>query len=216
MRAFSNGRSVFLGFVVGLIYTAVLTVGCATTNTNKSGASDSTQTQKNKQITLVQMSETAQEVHVLVTGDQNLTFTAVKQPDPPVVVFYFPNTVAPAKKSVDTGAGNFITGIDLTELTETGHTVRLEIKTRSDAPYTVDRQGNALDITFQKLSANSKKATSETPIEESNTDTKSTGTASTVGANSVSGTILETIEPKSLPDGTQIEIRRSGSVIYFV
>ncbi len=214
MRAFFNGRGVFLGLLVCLIYSVVLTMGCATTNKNKTGTSGTSQTSKNKLITHVEMSETADETHVLVTGEQNLTFTAVKQPDPPVVIFYFPDTASSVKKTVDLKGSSFITGIDLTELTETGHTVRLKIQTISDAPYSVNRQGNALDIIFKKVAAHSSAVTAKSSGK--NSDQSASKKSPVIAANKAgqakTGVLLKAIEAKSLSDSTQISIRLDGAI----
>ncbi len=214
MRAFFNGRGVFLGLLVGLIYLVVLTMGCATTNKNKAEISGTSQSSENKQITHVEMSETADETHILVTGEQDLTFTAVKQPDPPMVIFYFPDTATSVKEPINLKTSTFITGIDLSELTETGHTVRLEIQTITDAPYTVNRRGNALDIVFKKVAAHSLEATAKPSSK--NSDQLESKKTPVLAANEVgwakAGTILKTIEAKSLPDGTQVSIRLDGAV----
>ncbi len=217
MRAFAKRRGVFLGLVVGLLYAVVFTAGCATTNTSKGGASGDAQLSQKKQITHVEMNETDGEAHILVTGDQNLTFTAVKQPTPPVALFYFPDTATALKNPVHTPAGAFITGIGLTELTESGHTVRLEIKTATDAPYTVNRRGNTLDIVFQKGAAGAGENITETQI--NNDQLKSStgaGNNSTVAgaviAPAGSARLLKAIDTKALSGSTQISILSDGVI----
>ncbi|RTZ97731.1 MAG: hypothetical protein DSY90_06355 [Deltaproteobacteria bacterium] len=215
MRAFYNGRGIFLCLVMGLLYSVVLLTGCATTNTGKAGASDTAQMSQAKKIVHVEMRETDLETHILVTGDQHLTFTAIKQPNPPVVIFYFPETAAAAQanKSIDLKSSTFVTGINLTELTETGHTVRLEIKTAADAPYTVSRQGNALDITFQKLAMDAAGEVidkKDDNLQISTIKEKTGIPADAVGQSA--GRVLNKIEAKAFSDHTRVMVRSDGMI----
>ena len=150
MKEFRTRRGVFLGLLFVFVYVAIIAGGCATTDSQKVEQSSTLQTPQDKRITQVVMNETAGEAHVLVTGTEKLVYSAVKQPNPPAVIFYFPDTVVDANMPIDTVAGEFISEIELTELTETGHTARLEIKLAADAPYTVKQDENGLDIFIQK------------------------------------------------------------------
>ncbi|OEU61490.1 MAG: hypothetical protein BA867_10245 [Desulfobacterales bacterium S5133MH16] len=150
MKELRTKRGVFFGFLFAFVYGAVIAGGCATTDSQKVEQSSTLQTSQDKRITQVVMNETAGEAHVLVTGTEKLVYSAVKQPNPPAVIFYFPDTVVDVKMPINTVAGGLIPEIELTELTETGHTTRLEIKLATDASYTVKQDEKILDIGLQK------------------------------------------------------------------
>ncbi len=152
MKAFFKGRVVFLCVVVSFFLVALM-AGCASMSVKETEQSSEMQAPQENRITDVQLQETADKAHVLVTGDQKLIFTAVKQPAPPAVIFYFPETGVGIDAPIETVPGNFITDVGLTELTETGHTARLEIKLAANAAYDVEHGEKGLDIVIHKSGA---------------------------------------------------------------
>jgi len=224
MKEFRTRRGVFLGLLFAFVYVVITTGGCATTDSKKVERSSTLQTPQDKRITQVVMKETAGEAHVLVTGTEKLVYSAVKQSNPPAVIFYFPDTVVDANMPIDTAAGEFIPEIGLTELTETGHTTRLEIKLAADAPYTVRQDENMLDIILQKSAVAKDGGIKETSIGDKKQGEKATVSSVAAGENkqaTTSTTIsndrasIRNIEYRGEADGkSQVVVTTSQRVQY--
>ncbi len=104
------------------------------------------------QITDIDTQEDEQAVTVSIKGSKVLTYTSVKQPSPLGVVLYFPDTtistnVSSALQSIESV---LIREIKTSELTTSGQTARVEVVLSQDVPYTADRDGNGLKISFAK------------------------------------------------------------------
>ncbi len=211
MKEFRTRRGVFLGLLFVFVYVAIIAGGCATTDSNKVEQSSALQAPQDKRITQIVMKETAGEVHVLVTGTEKLVYSAVKQPHPPAVIFYFPDTMVDANMPIDTATGEFISEIELTELTETGHTARLEIKLAADAPYTVKQDENWLDITLQR-SAVGKEGGKATVSSVAAVENKQATTSTTLSNERSS---IRNIEYQGEADGkSQVVVTTSRRVQY--
>ena len=211
MKEFRTRRGVFLGLLFVLVYVVIITGGCATTDSKKDEQSNTLQTPQAKRITQVVMKETAGEAHVLVTGTGKLVYSAVKQPDPPAVIFYFPDTVVDANMPINTAAGDFIPEIRLTESFETSHTARLEIKLAADAPYTVKQDENLLDIILQK-SAVGKEGGKATVSSVAAVENKQATTSTTISNERA---IIRNIEYQGEADGkSQVVVTTSQRVQY--
>jgi len=82
-----------------------------------------------KRITGLSTNEDAESIAVLVKGNQELTYTSVKQHVPPGVILYFPETML-YLDDLDTPHltdSDIIASIKTSELTGNGRTSRLEI-----------------------------------------------------------------------------------------
>ncbi|MFH1982687.1 MAG: type IV pilus secretin PilQ [Pseudomonadota bacterium] len=104
-------------------------------------------------------------VSVLISGDQALTYTSVKQPYPPAVVLYLPSTRLQnisASMPVDS---TLIESIKASEIVGSSTTSRIEIKLKVDTEYAVSRQGNELKIVFDKPALIAPEASQDTAIE---------------------------------------------------
>lgn len=105
-----------------------------------------------KKITEIGVSEGMEATSVLIQGDQELTFTSIKQPVPPGIILFFPQTEFYLSE-VDTDAiatSPIIDKIETGELAENGTTAKLKILLRQDIPFSVDRSGNGIEIAFAK------------------------------------------------------------------
>ncbi len=211
MKAFCNGRGVFLGVAILIISLTVLTVGCATSKVSQSKETGAPLAHQKNQITQIQHSESADESHVLVSGDQKLIFTSVKQSDPSAVVFYFPETTVSAKVPALTSTLGLITDIGLSELSETGQTARLEIKLSEDAPYTVVSNDNGLDIVIQKIAvtgSSKQEKTDDSDVAFVKTDVSKMDADSPVSQ----ATLLENIEISRMQSGSEVKIGLNGTI----
>ncbi len=89
-------------------------------------------------------------VNVMISGDQALTYTSVKQPYPPGVVLYLPSTRLENLAEAIPVDNALISEIKMAEIVGTTTTTRIEIALKVDAEYSVNRQGNALRVSFEK------------------------------------------------------------------
>ena len=102
------------------------------------------------QITGINTEVGADSVSVNISGSKVLTYTSVKQPAPLGVVLYFPETTIGTLSNLQDIQSDLIQDIKTSELTSSGQTARVEIVLSQDVPYTANRDGNGLKITFPK------------------------------------------------------------------
>ena len=183
MKEFRTRRGVFLGLLFAFVYVVIFIGGCATSDSKKVEQSNNVQALQDKRITQVVIKETAGEAHVLVTGTKKLVYSAVKQLNPPAVVFYFPDTTVDTNMPIDREGGEFIAEIGLTELFESSHAARLEIILAADAPFTVKQDENMLDIILQKSVVGKDGEIKETSIGDKKLGEKATVSSVATGEN---------------------------------
>ncbi len=131
---------------------------------------------------------------VLIQGDQTLTYTSAKQPFPPTVILYFPETRldmdgVPADYQAE-GQGDIIRSVKAQEVRndDDQRTTKIEIALNEDRPYEIIREDNSVSISFShsdsSLSEKGEAGPSSTP-----TRTRSKQTATQL--HSVYATKLE-------------------------
>jgi type IV pilus assembly protein PilQ len=114
-----------------------------------------------KRIISVDTKEDSESITVMIQGSSLLTYTSVKRLFPLGVVLYFPETTLGNVQSPLTLESDLIAAVTSTELTEKGHTTRVEVGLKRDIPYEVVREGAGLKIAFKKPST----APGEQPVE---------------------------------------------------
>lgn len=103
-------------------------------------------------ISSVVATSTPDEVRVSITADGPLTFSSLKQPDPPAVVLYFPETTAEQAEVVQPVGIDLITRI--TARRGNGNTTsRIEVQLAADVPYIAVQEGNTVQISFDRSAA---------------------------------------------------------------
>lgn len=135
-----------------LILVAVLAAafaGCSA----KNGANVKSE-ESPKLITDIITSDNATTTLVTVKGNQQLTYTAVKQVFPLGVLFHFPDTALDNIKSVYYPPDNeLISSIRATQTNEGGKSSRIFIALKNDAPYDLTPDPDGLHISFPKTAA---------------------------------------------------------------
>jgi type IV pilus assembly protein PilQ len=101
-------------------------------------------------INAIEVSESIEGAEVIVTADQPLTFSSLKQPDPPAVVLYFPNATVGGVPTVQAAGDDLVHNILAQDGNGNG-TARVEIRLASDASYVARQEGRTLRLTFTKV-----------------------------------------------------------------
>ncbi len=131
-----------------LIILLMLFAGCASSKAVKQA--DQEAGELLNLITDISAAEGSESLAILIKAERLLTYTSVKQPMPLGVALYFPGTALGEIETALTLDSDIVASIKASELTENGHTSRIEIALRQDAPYEVFREGNGLQISFAK------------------------------------------------------------------
>jgi type IV pilus assembly protein PilQ len=131
-----------------LIILIMLFAGCASSTAIKQA--DQKAKESLNLITNISLTEDSESLVILIKAQRLLTYTSVKQPMPLSVVLYFPETALGKIETALTSDSDIVMSIKASELTENGHTSRIEIALKKDAPYEVTREGNGLQILFAK------------------------------------------------------------------
>ena len=114
-------------------------------------------------ITDISTAEGLESLAISIKAERLLTYTSVKQPMPLGVALYFPGTALGEIETALTLDSDIVASIKSSELTENGHTSRIEIALKKDAPYEVFREENGLQISFAKAG---KTTASAEPVEK--------------------------------------------------
>jgi len=133
-----------------LILLTILFAGCASSTTVKQTEQETEEPLKINFITDISLAENSKSLAISIAGKQLLAYTSVKQPMPLSVVLYFPETALGEIERALTSDSDIVTSIKASELTENGHTSRIEIALKKDASYEVTREGNGLKLLFAK------------------------------------------------------------------
>ena len=131
-----------------LIILIMLFAGCASSTAIKQA--DQKAKESLNLITNISLTVDSESLVILIKAQRLLTYTSVKQPMPLSVVLYFPETALGKIETALTSDSDIVMSIKASELTENGHTSRIEIALKKDAPYEVTREGNGLQILFAK------------------------------------------------------------------
>ena len=124
-------------------------LGCTPKAAVKETSQEAVDVPEPKRITGLSTNEDAESIAVLVKGNQELTYTSVKQHVPPGVILYFPETML-YLDDLDTphlADSAIIASIKTSELTGNGQTSRLEILLKQDVAYEISREDTDLKIT---------------------------------------------------------------------
>ena len=136
-----------------LIILMMLFAGCASSTAVRQADQEQADQEVGESLNLITNISTAEgseSLAILIKAERLLTYTSVKQPMPLGVALYFPETALGKIKTALTPDSDIVASIKASELTENGHTSRIEIALKQDAPYEVFREGNGLQISFAK------------------------------------------------------------------
>jgi type IV pilus assembly protein PilQ len=195
---------------VGIFFLGMLMIvlsGCASnTMAVKETEKDADQSFEFKRITDISLSENSQSSIIWIRGNRLLTYTSVKQPFPLGVLLYFPETHLGDINTDYVPDSDIVSSIKASELTTQGHTSRVEILLKKDAPYEVAREDTDLKITFKNKSGISVSPDTEVDKKEKSGDesknTKEQPASSEqekLGANTTANKIVEPQIKKHTP-----------------
>ena len=139
----------------------VFLAGCATQETAK----DTDASGGAKLITGITTTDADDAFNVVVQGNQQLTYTSVKQPFPLAVILYFPDTTLENIAPTMATDSDTVSSITATQLASNGKTARIEIALKHDAAYEVARDTDGLQIAFTKTTTAMPAAVAATPTE---------------------------------------------------
>lgn len=130
----------------------IIFAGCASDMAAKNENKDVEKDSSFKLITDIGIIEDSESIKVIIKANRLLTYTSVKQPSPLGVVLYFPETALETAEAVYVPDNEIVSSIKALELTEKGHTSRIEISLKKDLSYEVTREETGLEISFSKSS----------------------------------------------------------------
>lgn len=198
MKKMSKNRSIIFLFVTSLL----LFTGCASkTMSVKEPGKDIVKPSVSKLITDISTTENSDSSIVWIKGNQLLTYTSVKQPFPAGVLLYFPETALNNIETAYQPTSDVVLSINASELTEKGHTSRIEILLKNDIPYQVTREDMGLKISFKKTAAIQAPATQELTKEEKPSEKVPPAATS-----------LDSVRTTTLENGTTIAVNADGSI----
>ena len=193
-----------------LIILMMLFAGCASSTAVKQADKESL---KLNLITDISLTEDSESISISIKSKRLLTYTSVKQPMPLSVVLYFPETALGKIKTSLALDNAIVSSIKSSELTEDGHTSRIEIALKKDASYKVTREGEGLKLLFAKETVIStpaepeiipEKITDETITDESDVQPDEESMPVATRLQSVFATKLET--------GVKIHLEADGKI----
>ena len=128
-----------------------LFIGCAATGKAvKKPQKDAVNSSQQKMITQISTTEEPNSSIVRIIGNQLLTYTSVKQPTPPGVLLYFPETTFENIDKSYQPESDVVTSIHAEALNTKKRTSRVEILLKKNVPYEVHRDKSSLIISFKK------------------------------------------------------------------
>ena len=200
------GTTAFFMLVVVILFAGCASNQMAAKQTDK-GLGEPLEPKLITEITTVEDSES---FVVWVKGNRMLTYTSVKQPFPLGVLIYFPETVLGNIDRTYTPESDVVASINVSKLTDSAQTARIEIALKKDTSYEAIREGNGLRISFKKASAASASADQTIKTEEK----KPVAEAQTVSAKTSTpvATRLESISSSELENGLNVFINADGTI----
>ena len=141
-------RHHFCAAVLAFIGLSLLVFGCASQPDVQQQQNQATESRLSA-IQSISTTETDEAVQIEISADGPLTFSALKQPDPPAVVLYLPQTSVDSLPAVQVvGQGPFAriearNGIG-------NQTARLAIGLMADTSYTARQEGSKIILDFLK------------------------------------------------------------------
>jgi type IV pilus assembly protein PilQ len=189
----------FLGMLM-----IVLSACASNTMTVKETKKDADQSFEPKRITDISLKEDLTSANIRIRGNRLLTYTSVRQPLPPGVLLYFPETHLGDINTNDVPDSNIVSSIKASELTAQGHTSRVEILLKEDVSYDVTQEDTDLKITFYKeseisVSPDTQLGKKEKPSDESKI-TKEQPASSEQESSGANTTATKTVTPQVKKD----------------
>ncbi|MCP3931387.1 MAG: type IV pilus secretin PilQ [Bacteroidetes bacterium] len=137
--------------LIFIMASAIVFSGCAG---QKSGvhlkSDDSGDVQGKNTITSIEVQDNSNSSRVLITGQNPLTYTSVKQPDPVGIVLYFPETTSDQNLNASKLDSNLLKNVTVSQVGADSGTARVEILLENDADYNVNQISNEIEILFNK------------------------------------------------------------------
>ncbi len=194
----SKIRVIIFFFVTALL----LFTGCASKTVSiKEPTEDTAESFVSKLITDISTTEDSESSMVWIRGNELLTYTSVKQPSPIGVLLYFPETALDDIESIYTPASDIVSSIKASELTDKGHTTRIEILLKKDNPYEVTREDTGIKISFEKMFTIVESTVQELVKEEKSAE-----------KILLPASILDSVNVASLENGLEITIKADGTI----
>jgi type IV pilus assembly protein PilQ len=131
--------------IIGVIGLMLMISGCA----SQPGPQPAADQQPSVAISAIDARESGEGAEVIVTADQPLTFSSLKQPDPPAVVLYFPNATVSGVQAEQATGEDLIPRI-MAQDGNGNRTARVEIRMASDATYVARQEGHTVRLTFTR------------------------------------------------------------------
>jgi type IV pilus assembly protein PilQ len=129
----------------------LLFIGCASnTKSVKEAQEPAAESSQPKLITQINTTENPKTSIVRISGNQLLTYTSVKQPSPPGVMLYFPETAIGDIDENYHPDSDIVASIHTSALKTKQQTSRVEILLKKDVSYEVSRDDGGLVISFKK------------------------------------------------------------------
>ncbi len=194
-----------------ILIVVILLAGCASNQmATKQTEKDAVESIASKLITQITTTEDPEAFSVWIKGDRLLTYTSVKQPFPLGVHLYFPETALGDINTTYMPESDLVGTINASELTDKGHTSRIEIALKQDTSYEVIRQDNDLKIIFKKVSpaSTSTEQVIKTQAEKPAAETQTMSAA----ASTAVATRLESISSAELADSINIFVNADGTI----
>jgi type IV pilus assembly protein PilQ len=136
----------FFGVILLLVF-----IGCASnTKSVKEAQEPAVESPQPKLITQISTTDDPKASIVRISGNQMLTYTSVKQPSPPGVMLYFPETTFGDIDENYHPESDIIASIHTSALKTKKETSRVEILLKKDVSYEVNRDDGGLVISFKK------------------------------------------------------------------
>lgn len=195
-------KNALIVLISGLL---LMNSGCASDMAARKKA-DLPEEPKTKAISSINTSKETDGFIVTISGDQLLTYTSVKQPFPLGVILYFPDTRLDNVGREIQPESSVVSSVNATELTEKGHTSRIEIKLKNDVAYEVSRKGNGLIVKFPE--------SAEPVIEEQTIESaEKTEPAAAVEKQELpAAENLKSITASSVENGAKVTITADGTI----
>jgi type IV pilus assembly protein PilQ len=143
-------RANIAALIFATIGMTILLFGCASQSPRQ--AAEPTPSAQLTNITSVATETTADEVRVTILADGPLTFSSLKQPDPPSVVLYFPHSSV-TRTQVAQPVGNDLIPRIVARQGNGNTTSRIEVQLSADVPYIAVQEGNAVRLSFDRATA---------------------------------------------------------------
>lgn len=183
---------------------AVWITGCAAGKPAKPEAKAPDPDMEKVRITQMELVEQADALQLVITGNQQLTYTSVKQVTPPAVLLYFPETEMDTDAVATPSGAAFVESVDTSVLTEKGSTVRVQVNLTADRPYEVMRDEDRLIVQFAAAEDTGMETAStmmEEPVEEP-TEPEVVSPA----------TVLQSVDAHPQDEGVDIAVTADGTI----